>query len=681
MRISYEWLKRHVDLPEPPTAVAERMTMAGLAVAAVEPGPGQDHTLVVEVGWNRPDWLSHVGVAREVAGLYGLPLRTPPDPVLPAGEQCVPVAVEDGDLCPLYTARVVSGLRVGASPEWLVRLLEAAGQRSVNDVVDVTNFVLLETGQPLHAFDLARLDGGRLVARRAQGEVVTALDGSRLELVRDDLVIADARGPVALAGVMGLAGSEVLPGTTDVVLESALFAPLAVRAASRRHQLRSESSHRFERRVDPDGVRRASDLAAALLVELCGARTVGPLCEAGPGPAVGRRLLDLRLSRVERVLGLAVPASEVRAVLGSLGFEEVAPEAVGAAAASDSTRWAVPSWRADVREEVDLVEEVARRVGFDRVPAEVRLPVRPLTVDPARRAQRRVRAALVAAGLRECCTDPFVGAGPLDVCLFSELPALVVENPMRAEESLLRRSLLGPLLRVVRNNRDRGVTAVRLFETAPVYLRGPAPGGTEELPLVSGVLSGDYADAKGCVEALLGSVGLATRLAWERGAPAPFSRDRCATVRLVGQDASGGQVLGHLGELGPSELTSLGLEAPLAAFELRSDLVVEHAELDPPYRPVSRYPGSTRDLAWVVPEEVTWGAVERVVRSAAGALLTELGLLSVFRGPQVGTGQKSVAFRMELRAADRTLTSDDAEQCVAGVVLALAEATGGHLRG
>jgi phenylalanyl-tRNA synthetase beta chain len=665
MRISLNWLKRYVDVAVPPKALAEKLTMAGFPAPSIEQS-GDDFVLEVEVTSNRPDLQCHLGIAREAAGLLGGTVRRPEIKLPPPAADKFDCLVEADDLCPRYTARVVRGVKVGPSPKWLSALLEATGQRSVNNVVDVTNFVMFECGQPLHAFDLAKLRGPKIVVRRAEGESMTAIDGKKLVVGKDELAICDAERPVALAGVMGGLDSEVTTSTRDIVLETALFAPMAIRAASRAHQIRSEASYRFERFVDPATVDWAADRAAALFVEACGAASVGPIVSAGPGVPAHRAEVELRTARVARVFGVEVPEQEIRSHLASLGFVEATSRSPG------TTRWTVPSWRRDVEAEIDLVEEVARRAGFDRVPADVRIPVRPAPRDERRRALRRLRSALVDAGLRECCTAPFVGEGRDDVALVRDAPALRVENPMRADESLMRRSLLGPLLAVARGNRDRGAPAVRLFEIAPVYLRGESAASDETL-LASGVVTGAYIDAKGCVEAVLEALGV-EGASWERGAPAPLRRDRSATVR------HGSDVVGFVGELGPRALGRYGLEAATALFELRADLLVDRSRLERPYRSVPRHPAIERDLAWVVEESVSWSAIEAAVRSGARELLAGLRPFDVFRGAQIGAGMKSVALRMELRASDRTLTGADADECVRAVIESLRASTGGALR-
>jgi phenylalanyl-tRNA synthetase beta chain len=666
MKISLNWLKRYVDVPCSAKELGHKLTMVGFPVPSIE-AVGDDFLLDVEVTSNRPDLLSHLGMAREVAGILdsGRHLVETATPTSP--DDVIGVEVTAPDLCPRYTACVVRGVKVGPSPAWLVKLLETVGQRSVNNVVDVTNFVMLECGQPLHAFDLAKLRGPRIVVRRAEGESMTAIDGTKLVVGKDELAICDAERPIALAGVMGGLDTEVSTTTRDVVLETAFFAPLAIRATSRAHQMKSEASFRFERFVDPEGVNWAANRAVRMFAEICGATGGGPIQSAG-SPTRGSRTVRLRNERIQRVFGIAVAESAARTILQSLGFEPCSETDPA------TTSWIVPSWRPDVTSEIDLIEEVARCTGFDRVPADVRIPVRPAPRDDRRRALRRLRDALVGAGLRECCTAPFVGEGPNDISLVRDVPALRVENPMRSEENLLRRSLLGPLLVVARGNRDRGVAAVRLFEVAPVYLRGEKPKTDEEVLLASGVVTGPYADAKGCVEAVLEAMGVAGVAAFALGAPAPLRRDRSATVR-VGED-----VIGYVGELSVRSLAKFGLEAGTSVFELRADRLAALAQLETKYKPVPRFPAVERDLAWVVDESVSWASIESAARGAAGEMLASIRPFDVFRGAQIGAGKKSVALRMELRAADRTLKTAEADACVAGVLDALARATRGTLR-
>jgi len=672
MRVSIEWLRRYVDVDASPEEVSRRVTLSGFDVESVETvgdaSAPRDHCLDVEITWNRPDCQSHLGVAREVAGLLGKELRVPEVALPPLADDPFEVGNDAPDLCPLYTARVIRGVRVGPSPAWLVDLLEAVGIRSINNVVDVTNFVLMETGHPLHAFDLAKLRGARLSARRAAGESMTAIDGSKIEFGAEQLAIADGERPVALAGVMGGLDSEVDESTTDVVLECALFAPLSIRETSKAHGIRSDSSFRFERFVDPACAQFASDRAAALLIEVCGAKSVGPICAAGPGQAAPSRDLELRTAQVERVLGIPVGVDEIRAILVSLGCEELP------GGSQATTGWRTPTWRPDLVEEIDLVEEVARRVGFERVPDTVSISVRPVRPDRRRDTIEHLRTAFVECGLRECVSEPFVGEGAYDVGLSTDRPALRLENPLRAEEGLLRRSLIGTLLRVARGNADRGNLGLRLFEIAPVYVAGETPEETREWLLGAALVAGDFFDAKGCAQSILGSVGLADRAQYERGAPEPLGRDRAATVRLDGE------VIGHVGELSPAMRQTYGLKEATAVFELHVGRLAELGRMETSCRPVSRFPAVERDLDIVVDESVSWADLQACVHEGAGDLLQSVAPFDIFR-KGLGSGRKSVTLRMELRAQDRTLTTAEADERVQRTLALIADRTGGRLRG
>ena len=667
MLISLEWLRRYVDFDVEPARLAHALTMAGFPVVAAQEFETGDVQLDVEITSNRPDLQCHLGIAREVATMLAGEVRRPAVALPELSQDRIDVAVEAPDLCPLYTARVVRGVAVGPSPEWLRIALEHAGQRSINNVVDVTNFVMLECGHPLHAFDLAKLGGPRLVARRAAGETFTALDGSKIELDKGECAIADGTAPVALGGVMGGLHSEVGARTTDVVLECALFEPIAIRQASRRHTLRTESSFRFERFVDPECAQWASDRAAALLVECAGAQSVGPICVAGPAITATAGRVSLRTAQFARVLGAPVTVDEVTRVLSALGLARAPDPAEG------TTEWSPPSWRPDLRDEVDLMEEVARIVGFDRIPDDVRIPVRPQVVHEDTRAARRLRDALVAAGLRECCTEPFVGAGHVDIALVSDAPGLQVVNPMRADESQLRRSVLGPLLRVVRGNQDRGVTHVRFFETAPVYLRADAGDAPDECQLTGIAITGGYADVKGAVDGVLRALGLEHVVAFEHGAPSPLRPDRSATLRL------GETIVGHVGELSEDALRSFALTRGVAVAEFRTGELLARAVLERPYRHVSRFPAVERDLAVVFGDIVRWSEIEERVRESAGELLASIRPFDTYRGDSIGAGKKSVALRIELRSPVRTLTGDEADACIERVLTAL-RGLGGVLR-
>ncbi len=698
MRVLLSWLADHVEIPGDALEVARILTGAGFPVPSVEPldgggsGPGgagspPDAILEVEITSNRGDCMSHLGIARELAAASGLRLRTGPAPggaapggAGPAAASLVSVEVEAGDLCPSYEARVLLDVRNGGpTPPGTARRLAALGLRPVNPIVDVTNFVMLDRGQPLHAFDRSRLRGGRIVVRRSlAGEVIETIDGRRRELPAGLLVIADAERPVAVAGVMGSRDTEVGPSTREVVLESARFSPAAVRASASALGLATEASARFSRRVDPSEREASAGRAMDLMAAATGGRAAAGAVLAGPGPAVPppRPGIGLRTARLQRVLGVPVPAEEAAGLLSSLGLEILSRDAAG-------LRAAPPSWRADLSIEEDLVEEVARIRGYDRIPAALSLPVRPVPPRRAGRLAASVRAALAGAGFREALTLPFTAPGPLDdASPWTALPALRVDNPTRSEEPLLRRSLLGPLLRCLERNRARGVPGVRLFELGTAFLPSPGRARPEERLLLSGVVEGDYADARGAVDAAAEALGLSGRIVVQGAPPgaavSPLDPSRTARFLL------GDRTAGFAGEIRAADLEGLGVHREglrAAAFELDYDLLAAAAAVETAVVPPPTHPQASRDLALLFPLSVPWAEVEARTRAAAGRILREVVLFDDYRGKGVPAGSRSLAFRLVLGDPDRTLRGEEVEAAVAAVVASLEGGLGGRLRG
>jgi len=634
---------------------------------------------------NRPDWLSHLGVARELVALTGTRLRAldarPAEGGAEAGD-AVSVSVERPDLCGRYAARVVEGVAFGPSPRWMQARLEACGMRSLGNLIDVTNYVLLETGQPLHAFDLDRVAGHRIVVRAAaEGEKLTTLDGVERELAPDDLVIADAKKPLVLAGVMGGADGEVGEGTTRVMLESAWFDPASVRRTARRHGLHTESSHRFERGADPGAIPHALDRAAKLLESLASGKVRRGSVDVHPAPRPAAKV-PLRYRRVGGLLGVDVEPAESRRILASLGF--------GAGGASDEAEtFTVPSFRVDVTREADLVEEVARIRGYDRIPAAVpRAPAHPAVRTAAEQVLSRVQAALVGAGLDEAINLAF--GDPADFALLEQgTPALLpIRNPLAGTQSAMRPTLLAGLLRNAEFNRNRQAERIRLYEQGNVFF--PSPGVNEpvrESWRIAGVLSGprrpaswtgkqepvDFYDAKGVVEAMLFAIGIE---------PAFIPCDAaCLHPRSACEVAAGGRILGRLGELHPLVARGFDLPPGVFVFELSIDGMIEAATLLPSYQGIPRFPAVLRDLAAVVPRDVPAERLLAVLRGPAGeGLVEDVELFDVYEGHQLGPERKNLAFAIRYRAMDRTLTDDEIQRVHKALVAALEREVGAELR-
>ena len=684
MILSTAWLADYVQLPAATDELVERLLMSGLNHESTQ-AVGADTAVEIEVTSNRPDCLGHIGVAREVAVLFGRPLHLPdPRPRADGGEAAAALAVEihSPEICPFYTARVIRGVRVGPSPAWLVDRLRTVGVASVNNVVDVTNYVMLETGQPLHAFDLGMLRGGMIIVRRAgDGEPFTAINHKTYTLSDRMCVIADADRPVALAGVMGGADTEITTATVDVLLESAQFAPLPVRAAARGLVLASGSSYRFERGPDPAMVDWASRRAAALILDLAGGRLDRGIVSDGRlacEPAV----IPLSATRVAEVLGVDVPVARQRSILTGLGFVEEQSSGHGKG-------WRAPTWRRDVWREIDLVEEIARIEGYDRVPENVAIAAR--TVEPSRREQavRRVGDTLVAAGFCEAMTRSVVTAA------FESLPSpwgdaapLVIAPALVRGADRLRRTLLPSLLEARSGNESVGAPHGELFEIARAYLPPatvPAAGGPPlvEPLLVSFVTAGDFFRAKGLVEAVCDGLGLDAALESLRFRP--FSGGLfaagCAAELVLERPGTPPARVGVVGEVAVATITGFALQGPVAAAELRLDLLEFAVGRDPRLERPSDFPAVQRDINLVVADTVPWGDVAAAIHAAAGRLLDECRLVQVWQDAErLGAGKKSVVVSLRLRSGEGTLSGDEAGRVVDDVVAECGRRVGAVLR-
>ncbi len=668
---------------------------AGILVldGGAEPGrplaevlPIATEVLELEIAPNRPDCLGVFGVARELHAATGAPLGPAPwseDSGTPGPIDGVEVVVQAPDLCPRFTARAFEGVTIGPSPPWLKARLMAAGLRPISNVVDITNYAMLLAGHPLHAFDLDRVAGGRLVVRRARaGERVQTLDGQVRTLDDEMLVIDDADGPTSIAGVMGGARSEVHDATTRVLMEVASWVGPNIHRTSQVLGLRSEASGRFEKGLAPEQALEAQVLATRLMLELTGARLVrGTIDEGGPGPPA--RTIRLRTAKVEGLLGLAIARERQAELLGRLEF--------AVADADDGLDATVPAFRRnDVTREADLIEEVARLDGLEKLPAT--LPKRRGAagyLTDEQRLRRRSVDALAGRGLFEVVGWSFTAPALADRLRLEPTDPrrafVVLENPMTEDASVLRTTLLGSLLDVARFNHARGTADLGLFECGAVYRSSDEPLPHEHRAL-GAILIGrlqppswgtpdppqaGFFAAKG----LLGAAFEAARIPWSvQPATEPFLHPgRSARV------LAGGEPVGWLGELHPLVARGWDLDDG-AAFEVDLDRALRHAIAVPQFRALESFPALRLDLAVVVPDDVPAGAVLDAVRLAGGELLTAARVFDVFRGAQVGAGRVSLALALSFRAPDRTLTDEDVAPVRERIVAALRHELGGELR-
>jgi len=655
---------------------------------------GLDDTIFeIEITPNRPDVLSIVGVAREVAALTGAPFRYPQVAVKEGGPEAAALAaveIADPDLCPRYAARVITGVTVKPSPPWLAQRLRAVGLRPINNVVDVTNYVLWELGQPLHAFDRDRLGGGRIVVRRARpGERLTTLDGRERALTPDMLMICDAERPVAVGGVMGGVDSEVRPETTTVLLESAHFNPGSIRRTSRALSLSSDASYRFERGADIEGVIPALDRAAYLMADLGGGTVARGVIDVYPAPRPHPRVA-LRLERVERVIGAAPPRAEAVRILQALGFavDDSAP----------TLQVVVPSFRRDIVQEDDLVEEIVRIWGYDQIP--LRLAgggdLAPVTRPAGLRVTRAAARALVDAGLAECITYAFVDPARLKLLGWDDPARLVaLQNPLSAERSVMRPSLLPGLLEVLATNVHRQSPDVRAFEVGTIFAPHRETDGDrpahEELWLglaLTGLRAPrawhagrervDVYDAKGMAELALAAAGApgAATAPWAPGQePAYLEPGRSARLVWEGED------VGWFGEVSARVREAYDLDAPVFAAGIALGALAARPAAVARYAPLPRFPAVQRDLALVVADDVTVAQVEAVIRGMDIPWLARVQLFDVYSGSQVGAGRRSLAFGLTFQAPDRTLTDAEVNEQHARVVRELGRRLGAEVRG
>lgn len=645
-----------------------------------------DVILDLELTPNRPDCLGVVGVAREVAALTGQRVREPAIDYPEAGppvETLARVAIADPDRCRRFTASVIQNVTIGPSPQWLQERLLAAGMRPINNVVDITNFVMLELGQPLHAYDYDKVAEHTLIARRARdGETLRTLDEEERQFISEDLLIADGRGPVGVAGIMGGGDSEISESTTTIFLEAANFNHISIRRTSARLRLRTEASSRFDKGLPPVlaevGLRRAT----RLIVELAGGTAARGILDAYPTPQV-MPTIDLTTAEVRRILGVDIPLGQQRSVLESLNFTvEPLPADAG-------LRVTPPYYRQDVRLTDDVIEELARISGYDAIPTTMIRGAIPTTpVPPVGPLEERLRALLVGCGMQEIITYPLVSAPLLEKVLGpgAAQDALKLANPLTTEQEYLRTSLRPSLLNTLAANQRHTDDGLRLFEIGKAYLKRPDDLPEERRRLIGGLMGPrtprtwqgtapnlDFFDAKGIVEELLDRLHIAAEFV--PGQDAHLHPGKTATVRTLNGP---GQVLGVIGELHPELRAAFELRAPVYLFELAIEALLTAGQQIPQYRPFSRFPAVEQDLALVVGLDAPAAAIERVLRAAP--LVVDVRLFDVYTGDQVPPGKKSLAYALTYQAPDRTLTDRDVERVQDNLLKRLGKEFGATLR-
>jgi phenylalanyl-tRNA synthetase beta chain len=695
MKVVYNWLKEFVDVKASADDLRARLSLAGIAVDSIEEtaaGPVLD----AEITANRPDCLGHLGIAREVAAIYRLPLK-PLHPKLKESSEKVAdvtrVEIESRDLCGRFTARVLRGVKVQPSPDWLRQSLEAIGEKSINNVVDVTNYVMFELGHPLHAFDLDKLSEHRLIVRRAApGEKIKTLDGGEHKLTKDMCVIADAQRAVSIGGVMGGANSEISFSTRDLLIECAWFDPISVRRTSKALGLRTEASYRFERGADPEMAELASRRAAELIQQAAGGEILAGVVDVYPHREPEKKI-EVSRKELLRVMGADVPDRDIEAILSALGFHPVRVDSNRGSDGSIAAVWEclAVSWRSDVTRGIDLIEEVARHYGYDKFPP--RLPPAKLASHrlPHAEAQDRVVERIVALGYQEIVEIPIVDTKRDELFRDPGLVPAVIGNPLAEDASVMRASGTVSMLRAIEWNLNHGQRNLRLFEIGKTYeLRDGEPFETQVLTLGATGLAREkgihetereygFVDLKGDLD----SIGrLAGGLTWEAGGPQWLAGARTARVSL--KNGSGSQTfLGAAGQI---------TRRVADVFKFRQDVYVAELKLEPlltsfentaaalRFKPLPRFPAVERDFSLVLDDGVQFAQVVGTIRSLGIADLRSIAAGDLFRGGQIPAGKYSLMIRVTFQSGEATFTDLQLNDYSSRIVAELREELGATLR-
>lgn len=651
MKISYNWLKDYGKHSLSAEELSERLTNAGLVVDNIT-AIDKDFCLDVEVTSNRPDCLGFIGIAREVDAVTHSGLIIPDVDYATVSEDIkdiTSVTVKDKELCQRYTARIIRSVNIGPSPEWLQERINTIGLRPVNNIVDITNYVLMESGQPLHAFDFDKLSGNKIIVRRAvNGEVMAAIDGSKCKLTSDMLVIADSKKPVAIAGVMGGKDTEVSDTTKNILLESAFFEPGNVRRTSRKLGISTDSSYRFERRVDPVCVDWASRRAARLIQEIAGGEIVEGVIDQNY--LKDKKIsVTLRMPRLNSLLGIHIAKDLVKDILERLQFK-ITTE-TDASLSVD-----VPSFRGDVYREIDLIEEVIRIHGYDNIPTKGNIVIKSIRKNKFDVIVEKVKTIISGFGFSEVVTDSIVGNSQNQHdSIWSDNSNIKIMNPIRHGEDLLRKTLIHNLLRVKKHNQNYGIEKIQIYELSKVYLPSKNDNMPEEKECLCILGEDGFLSLKGIVEAILSYLNIAHRLESTPYISDLFSPEKSAELKL------GGNILGYIGKLSNDTIKSYDFRSTPCITELNFNLLMDLANLESSFQKIPLFPTMVRDLAIVSDEKIMWGDIKKCIESLSIDYLDNIEFFDVYRGKQVEEGKKSIAFRLIFRADDRTLKSEEVD--------------------
>ena len=695
MKVVYNWLKEFVEVKASPEDLRARLSLVGIAVDSIDEtvaGPVLD----AEITANRPDCLGHLGIAREVAAIYRVPLK-PLHPnlkeITEKAAGATRVKIEAPELCGRFTARVIRGVKVQPSTDWLRQRLEAIGEKSINNVVDVTNYVMFELGHPLHAFDFDKLAEHQLVVRRAQpGEKIKTLDGGEHKLTKDMCVIADAQRAVSIGGIMGGANSEISLSTKDILIECAWFDPISIRRSAKALGLRTEASYRFERGADPEMTELASRRAAELIQQVAGGEILAGAVDIYPHREPEKKI-ELSRKELLRVMGADVPDRDIEQILSALGFHPVRVDSNRGSDGSIAAVWEcrAVSWRQDVTRSIDLIEEVARHYGYDKFPP--RLPPAKIAAHrlPHAEAQDRLRERIVALGYQEIVEIPIVDTKRDELFRSGGLEPALIGNPLAEDAAVMRSSGTVSMLRAIEWNLNHGQRNLRLFEIGKTYeLRNGEPvetpvltlgitGSAREKTIYEGARDFEFADLKGDLDTI---GGLAGGFTWESGGPQWLSGARAARLHLTHKTGQR-EFIGTAGQIAKRVADEFKFRQNVLVAELKLESLLtglENAAAALRFKPLPRFPAVERDFSVVLADGVQFAQVEDAIRSLGIPELQSIEALDLFRGGQVAAGKYSLMIRVTFQSAEATFTDARLNDFSSRIVEALQQKLGATLR-
>lgn len=669
MKISLNWLKEYVPVTETAQELSALLSNIGFNTESIEQ-VGDDTVIDFEITSNRPDCLSHIGIAREIAAATGREVTVPKvkyEPVKKDIAGLISVEIEDPSLCGRYTARIIEGVKIGASPAWMVKRLEAVGLRSVNNVVDATNYAMMETGQPPHAFDYNKIKGAKIIVRLAKkGEKLVSIDGTNCNLEPDMLVIADSVSPVAIAGVMGGIDTEVSNSTTCILLEDASFNPVSVRKTSQKLILPSEAAYRLGRGVDIEQMDWESQRTVQLIAQVAGGKIVEGVVDAYPGKTANHRMVSMRLSRVKKLLGIDIQQQSIFEILRGLSFSPQKPE-------NDKVLCTIPTWRPDITREVDLIEEVARIYGYDKVGIRQKINIEVVPVDKRQKRIAVVSDFLNSCGFYETITPGFNEDSVAKLITGKTADGhLVVQDASSRTANLLRSTLIGSLLEVLKRNYNAGSKNTKIYEMANVFKKIENGKHTENCSLAA-LCDGDFRILRGAIEGAIKAI--------DGGAKVSFNPADVFWAKTGADIILNGQKIGSAGVIKDQIISALGIKASMVcATEINFDLPAELEVTQIRMKPLPKFPAINRDLSLIVDEPVQWSQIEGIVLSKSPQELEEVKFEGIYRGKPIAAGKKSVTVSLRFRDEDGTLQHQTVDGWQQQIFAELAAKIGAELR-